>query len=428
VSFRYFAYGSNLWPPQLRSRCPSAQVIGQARLEDWELTCDKPSADGSVKFNIRPHPGASVPGVIYEIADDERRSLDESEPGYSPIHVELDDDWTLTYTYRDDPTEGQPYDWYLAMTAEGVRHHGLDFDASLLESLPDPLAPDVRPAGRDDRSTIHSILSEGLRSEDSRYYVHPGDFDWWVDHDDPRHPDHFSTWIQGDDGFVVIDTADPGEINVFTRPGVDRMPLVRWAQRRLGGGGEVGWISDDDFELTSALSADGYAPVYAYRAYEWDLTGDLPSPRLAKGWQLREVSGESEADNRRSASHAAFESTMDPAMHLQRYLDFMRSPSYVAEHDLVAVSPEGTIASFMVWWADEGSGVAQIEPFGTHPAYHRQGSGRALLYHGLAQMKEAGMTLCRVCTDDDRPATRFYEGVGFKDMRRLRWWAQRDVS
>ncbi|MFZ0013568.1 MAG: GNAT family N-acetyltransferase, partial [Acidimicrobiia bacterium] len=151
-------------------------------------------------------------------------------------------------------------------------------------------------------------------------------------------------------------------------------------------------------------------------------------PDLPEGWHLRAVTGEAEADNRRSASHAAFESTMDPAMHLQRYVDFMRSSSYVAEHDLVAVAPEGIIASFMVWWADEASGVAQIEPFGTHPAFHRQGSGRALLYHGLAQMKEAGMTLCRVCTDDDRPATGFYEGVGFEDVRRLRWWARRDVT
>ena len=42
--------------------------------------------------------------------------------------------------------------------------------------------------------------------------------------------------------------------------------------------------------------------------------------------------------------------------------------------------------------------------------------------HGLAEMKEAGMTMVRVCTDDDRPATYFYEACGFTDVGRLRWW------
>ena len=68
---------------------------------------------------------------------------------------------------------------------------------------------------------------------------------------------------------------------------------------------------------------------------------------------------------------------------------------------------------------------AQIEPFGTHPDSHRRGIGRALLYHGLGEMKRAGMHLARVCTDDDRLATAFYEGIGFRDVDRLRWWKQK---
>ena len=35
-------------------------------------------------------------------------------------------------------------------------------------------------------------------------------------------------------GFVTVDSLAPNEVNVFTPPGVDRMPLIRWAQRRLG--------------------------------------------------------------------------------------------------------------------------------------------------------------------------------------------------
>lgn len=106
----------------------------------------------------------------------------------------------------------------------------------------------------------------------------------------------------------------------------------------------------------------------------------------------------------------------------QRYLRFMRSPVYYRRRDLVAASPEGRIASFMVWWPDP-SGIAQIEPFGTHPDFQRQGTGRALMYYALKQMRAAGMTLARVITDEPRSdATAFYSGVGFREVERVRWW------
>lgn len=421
MTFRYFAYGSNLWLPQIRSRCPSARVVGVVTLDGWTVVCDKPSLDGSAKLNIRADPAGVTHGVVYEIEDDDRPALDTSEPGYDPIFVELDGCPTLTYAYDGDPQTGSPYDWYVATARLGAASHGLEDDWMVVDADPDPLAPGIRPASRDDLAVIQGVLSEGLAAETHRYYIHPGDFAWWVYHGDPRHPDHLSTWIQGENGFITIDALPPHEISVFTRPGFDRMQLIRWAQRRLGGRGDVGWVSDDDTELVDELEADGYEPENVNRNYQWDLRGDLPDPELPRGWSLRAVAGEHEANRRRAASHAAFESNMPAALHLQRYIDFMRSPVYAPEHDLIAVTASGDVASFMVWWADE-SGVAQIEPFGTHPDYQRQGVGRALIYHGLAEMKRAGMQTCRVITDEPRAASAFYEGVGFKDVGRVRWW------
>lgn len=421
MAFRYFAYGSNLWAPHLRSRCPSARIMGKGVLEGWTAVYDKPSLDGSAKLNIRPDGQGYVEGVIYEIEDGERQRLDEAEPLYTPLKVEVDGLEALVYVYEGEPFAALPYDWYVAVAVTGARSHGLDSGHLESDSCRDPLAPGLRPATEMDLPVIQAILSDGLTGGKPRYYIHPGDYGWWIYHDDPRHPDHFSTWIQDDTGFVTIDSISPHEINVFTRPGEDRLPLIRWAQRRLDGLGEVGWISDDDVEMVTALRAGGYHPSYAFRAYQWDLGERLPPVEPPPGFELRSVAGEHEADNRRAASHAAFESTMDPDMHLQRYLGLMRSPVYSAERDLVAVAPDGTIACFMIWWADP-SGVAQIEPFGTHPDFHRQGVGRALLYHGLNEMRRAGMRVARVCTDDDRPATGFYEGIGFRDVGRLRWW------
>jgi mycothiol synthase len=423
LSFLYFAYGSNLWLPQMRGRCPSATPRGPATLAGWAVDYDKPSRDGSAKANIRSDAGQKVLGVVYEVEDGERQALDQAEHLYSPIYVNLEEGIrALTYAYEGPPHEGPPYDWYVSTTLAGAAAHGIPADGLDVPSRPDPLAPGMRAASPADLGLMQDIVSHGLRTSGDCYYVHPGDIAWWLYHDDPRSPDRLSCWVQGEDGFVVIDTREPSEISVFARPGIDRVPLIRWAQRRLGGRGEVGWVSDHDYELVTHLETTGYESGYVYRAYQWDLSREIPEPRLPAGWVARSVSGEEEADSRRAAAHSAFDSTMPPAMHLDRYLAFMRSPVYVPERDLVVVAPDGTVVSFVVWWADD-SGTAQIEPFGTHPDYHRRGLGTALMQHALGQMKGAGMSVARVCTDEDRPATAFYEACGFEDAGRLRWWA-----
>ena len=418
MSFRYFAYGSNMWVPHLRSRCPSARLVGTGRLDGWATVYDKPSTDGSAKLNIRPEPGGTVTGVVFDIDDDDRPALDAAEPSYTPIDA---GELGLTYVYDGRPSEARPYDWYVALVKAGAESHGLE--GPTVESEPDPIVAGVVPADATDFAAMRMILSDGLVKGATRYYAHPGDLAWWLHHPDPRYEAVDSYWMQGDDCFAVLVANDPGEINLFARPGRDPMPFIRWCQRRLGGGAEVGWVSDDDDELVAALTLEGYGPVRTYRNYRWDLDEkEIPTAELAPGWELRSVRDESEADNRRSASHAAFESTMSAEMHLARYLRFMRSPVYVPERDLVAVAPDGRIAAFMVWWPDS-SGIAQIEPFGTHPDYHRKGVGRALIHHGLARMKDAGMSVVRVCTNEPRQATAFYEGVGFTDVGRLRWWS-----
>ncbi|MFV1961946.1 MAG: GNAT family N-acetyltransferase [Acidimicrobiia bacterium] len=431
MTFHYFAYGSNLWPPQLRSRCPSAREVGSAVLKGWAPVYDKPSTDGSAKLSIVEEEGARVHGALYEIDEAERSALDHAEPGYQPVLVNVtrasgESSDALTYHWAGDPVSRAPYDWYLSMVLMGAHHNGLpdDYVANDLAVVPkkDPLAEDIRPAISDDVLVMQQVLASAVAADGNRFSVHPGDLAWWLFHGDPRYPDHLTFWLQGDRGVLVIDSREPG-INAFSVPGQPVTPLIDWAQRRLGDAGEVGWVSDDDEEFVSYLDSRGYEPAATDRSYGWDLsTIEVPASRLPDGWVLRHVEGEHESNNRHEASHAAFKSTMDPEMHHERYLGFMRSPVYVAEQDLVAVSPDGRIASFMIWWPDK-SGLAQIEPFGTHPDFQGRGIGTALMHHGLRMMKDAGMRMARVISEDSRSdATSFYESVGFDEIGRVRWW------
>jgi cation transport regulator ChaC len=122
MRFRYFAYGSNMWTPRMQARCPSARVIDTARLLGWQAVYDKPSADGSAKLNIRPHPDRSVAGVIYEIDLGERHLLDRAEPRYRPIATPVG----LTYAYDGKATLELPFGWYVDLVEAGARAHGLE--------------------------------------------------------------------------------------------------------------------------------------------------------------------------------------------------------------------------------------------------------------------------------------------------------------
>lgn len=266
---------------------------------------------------------------------------------------------------------------------------------------------------------MQAIVAKALAA-DPQYVIHPGDLAWWVYHEDPRIADQVSYWMWDEAGIIVLSAE---EINVFALPGAPITDLIEWAQEEMGGKGVVAGVSSDDDELIRYLPDAGYHPGAEMFQFEWNLEQtEVPAPVLPPGWALRPVSGEEEADARRTASHLAFASTMTDEEHLERYLRFMRSPVYVPERDLVAVAPDGTIASFMVWWPDD-SGIAQIEPFGTHPDFQGRGIGRALIHHGLGQMRESGMRLVRVCTEVTRdPANRFYPGVGFDVVGRLVSW------
>ncbi len=283
-------------------------------------------------------------------------------------------------------------------------------------------ATEVSPLDTGAFGRMQAILSRNLDLGGPRYSIHPGDLAWWVYHSDPRRDADTSYWLDEESGFVVLG-GHGKEVVAFAVHGHSPLELITWGMQRVGTGAHAGLISNLDHELESELATEGMTPAKdGEPLFVRGLEGLIPEPDLAPGWSLRPVLGEEEADNRRTASHAAFESTMEPGAHLERYLRFMRSMVYEPERDLVAVAPDGTIASFMVWWADR-SGIAQIEPFGTDPRYQGQGLGRALMSFALRRMQDAGMRQARVMTDAHRlDAIAFYRAMGFQQVAELRTW------
>src|SRR4051812_4019852 len=77
---RYFAYGSNLDPDQLRERCPAASFVCVARLDAHRLAFSRKSTRRSCGVaDVIPDSGHHVWGAVFEISDADAACLDASE-------------------------------------------------------------------------------------------------------------------------------------------------------------------------------------------------------------------------------------------------------------------------------------------------------------------------------------------------------------
>lgn len=141
----YFAYGSNLWTDQMRTRVGS---IGRAehppriaRLAGYRLQFQQCEPDGDAYANIvavdaglmgQGMSGRSVLGVVYRLHEADLARLDAFEHGYErrPITViDLAGETLDAIAYIVRPADalhiGRPSEAYLSRIITGARQHGL---------------------------------------------------------------------------------------------------------------------------------------------------------------------------------------------------------------------------------------------------------------------------------------------------------------
>lgn len=119
----YFAYGSNMWPEQMRCRCPKAIAVGPAALADFGFLINQRGV-----ATIREEEGSLVHGVLWRISRDCEESLDLCEgvgEGFyrkERVRVERGDGKVQTaLVYIDQRTRfGRPRPGYLARVLRGA--------------------------------------------------------------------------------------------------------------------------------------------------------------------------------------------------------------------------------------------------------------------------------------------------------------------
>lgn len=150
--FTTFAYGSNMPTARIRARCPSAKLLGVAKLPGYQLRWHKSSKDGSGKCDIvvSPDPQEFVLGVLYEITGEEKPDLDRAEglgKGYKEIDLPVLCEGTPvpSKVYQATAIDAmlKPYTWYRALVVAGAREHRLSSDyIARLEAVPAIEDPD----------------------------------------------------------------------------------------------------------------------------------------------------------------------------------------------------------------------------------------------------------------------------------------------
>jgi len=122
---KYFGYGLNTNLDSMSGRCPTAECLGPAWIDDYEFVF-RTHAD------ISESPGGICYGVLWDISKSDLRALDRLEgfPYYYTrfrVRVNLGDRfvYAITYQMTDQSYLQHPGSSYLEMVREGYTQNGV---------------------------------------------------------------------------------------------------------------------------------------------------------------------------------------------------------------------------------------------------------------------------------------------------------------
>ncbi|AFK87096.1 MULTISPECIES: gamma-glutamylcyclotransferase family protein [Thermoanaerobacterium] len=134
----YLAYGSNMNFKEMMKRCPNAQLIGPAIIENWKLVFR--GKDGFAYATIEPSDNSFVPALLWEIGKNDEDALDKYEDYPYLYRKEIieaicEDKSINAMTYIMNPGYdiGKPSKRYYNIIKQGYIDAG--FDVELIENI-----------------------------------------------------------------------------------------------------------------------------------------------------------------------------------------------------------------------------------------------------------------------------------------------------
>lgn len=127
----YLAYGSNLNLEQMAQRCPTARVLGSARLMGYKATFR--GMDGNAVMNIEQDVAGVVPVLLWEIEPNDEVALDRYE-GFPRLYRKEFVAVTfkgarvkaMVYVMNEGQPLGTPGNRYYRIISQGYREAGFN--------------------------------------------------------------------------------------------------------------------------------------------------------------------------------------------------------------------------------------------------------------------------------------------------------------
>jgi mycothiol synthase len=187
------------------------------------------------------------------------------------------------------------------------------------------------------------------------------------------------------------------------------------------------WVNEHQTFLKDALIQRGYTQEeYAERMRYRSLDEPILAAHTPTGYTVRSLGDGLELLERCYASGLAFHDddihiARDNRDHPQWYRNLQTAPLYRRDLDIVAIAPNGSVASFCTIWFDDVTRSAYFEPVATVPAHQRRGLGKAVMCEGLRRLNRMGATKAFVGSYSPE-AHALYASVGFTEYELLESW------
>jgi len=206
---------------------------------------------------------------------------------------------------------------------------------------------------------------------------------------------------------AVLNREGPGDAFLQTHPGFHAPELaeemIAVAEKHLAHKNKLCvWMDARDDARQKILVQRGYTKSGAAE-HQWRRALDAPIPDapIASGYTIRALGDGRELLERCYASGLGFHNgDLQIAVNNRNnptwYRNIQTAPLYRRDLDLVAVAPNGDIASFTTIWFDDVTRSAYLEPVATVPAHQRRGLARAVMTEGLRRLKRMGAMIAFV--------------------------------
>ncbi|MDQ2683789.1 MAG: GNAT family N-acetyltransferase [Chloroflexota bacterium] len=302
--------------------------------------------------------------------------------------------------------------------------------------------PVARPfAGEDDLDAILELLRAVVAEDKGGLTVSVDDLRFeWID-DEPGWVRNLTVWDTGGKlvasfgawheladeagrayGEVAVhpDWREPVFVDEVVAASIDAVAELvdRPVEHRLGVASTQEW-------LRSGVERAGYTLDRVYNRMCTDITGPVPVPPVAEGFEIRPLAGEHEIDGWVAAFNAGFADHHDPpTTSTDEKRHRMVEPGYRAAGDLVLVGPDGTIVGVgrnSIETLDDGTQRAWVNSVAIVPEHRGKGLGKALLARSINALYGEGFTHVRLTADSDNAsgALQLYESAGFRIDTRM---------